>query len=365
MVANAPGSPPGLVRVHPNAVPSTLNVMAFGPDDLLHETDVPLDWLISMRQDQPTAWPVLWVDIVGLGSGDVLKGIGELFGLHPLVLEDILHVAQRPKLEEYNDYNFIVMRMVPDPSVPDTEQLAIVQFDNCVLTFQERPGDSLQPVRERIQRNVGRVRSSQADYLTYAIIDAVVDHYAPLLEVLGQRIEQIEHKILSEPATALLAEAYDLKHEILALRRALLPMRDAIGQLHREEVPRFSPEIDPYLRDCFDHALRLIENLDVIREAASGLTDLYMSSVSYHMNEVMKVLTIISTIFIPLSFIVGLYGMNFDQSSPYNMPELGMRYGYLVIVGIMASITLGLLFYFRRKGWMRPDDLALWLRRHW
>jgi len=366
--ANAPGSPPGLLNVDPDAPATALHILAYGPDNILHERDVSLQRLTELRAQQRAggdgAWPVMWVDIVGLGSADVLEGIGTLFDLHPLVLEDVLHVGQRPKVEDYEDYNFIVMRMVSDDHNPTTEQLAMVQFDDCILTFQEQPGDPMEPVRDRIHRNTGRIRKSHADYLVYAIIDAVVDFYAPLLEWLSDRIEDLERQILSQPEPGILGAVYDLKHDVLGIRRALLPMRDAIGMLHREEVPRFSKHVDPYLRDCHDHAVRLLENLQVIREASLSLMDLYMSSVSYHMNEVVKVLTIISTIFIPLSFIAGLYGMNFDpHASHVNMPELGWGYGYLFCLALMGFIAGSLLLWFRRKGWMRSDDLAMRLRQ--
>lgn len=364
---NAPGSVPGLVKAHKGAVPLRLDIIAYGPDGAMRERDVSVARVIELRAQQAApapeldgvSWPVLWVDIVGLGDIDILRGLGDIFQLHSLVLEDILHVAQRPKLEEYEDYNFIVARMVADDQRATTEQLAIVQFRNCILTFQERPGDSLEPVRERIARNLGRVRASGADYLAYSVLDAVIDHYAPVLDFMSERIEDVEHAILTNPETSLLSEVYDLKHSVLSLRRLLSPMRDAIGQLHREEVQLFSAQVDPYLRDCYDHAVRLIENLEVIRESASVLMDLYMSSVSFHMNEVVKVLTIISTIFIPLSFIVGLYGMNFDTGvSDLNMPELSWRYGYVFCLGIMGAITVTLLLYFRRKGWMRSENMT-------
>lgn len=369
---NAPGSVPGLVQAHRGAEPMRLDIIAYGPDEARRESDITMERLIELRAQQAApapeldgqSWPVLWVDIVGLGDIEVLRGLGEIFQLHPLVLEDILHVAQRPKLEEYDSYNFIVMRMLSNERNPTTEQVAIVQLGNCVLTFQERQGDSLEPVRERIVRGLGRVRANGADYLTYALIDAVVDYYTPLVDWFGERVEELERTILTAPETELLRDVYDLKHSVLGLRRTLLPMRDAIGQLHREAVPLFSAQLDPYLRDCYDHTVRVIENLEVIRESASVLMDLYMSSVSFHMNEVVKVLTIISTIFIPLSFIVGLYGMNFDTgASDLNMPELSWRYGYVFCLGIMGAITVILLLYFRRKGWMKSVDVASWLNR--
>ncbi|MEM9487545.1 MAG: magnesium/cobalt transporter CorA [Myxococcota bacterium] len=348
-LAASPGSPPGTLQINPEALPSRIRAIAYGPDKFHEEEDVGLDRLVELRQQ----WPVLWIDVVGLGDAEILRGVGERFGLHPLVLEDILHVRQRPKVEEYEDYNFIVVRMLRQLDTPDTEQLALILENDCVITFQEHEGDCLDPVRQRIRRCLGRIRTSGADYLAYAIIDAIVDNYAPHLDWYGDRIEHQEEQILATPDSVQLGALYDLKHELLSLRRILLPMRDAIGRLHREEVPLFSNDMDPYLRDCYDHSLRLLENLEVCREGAAGLMDLYMSSVSHRMNEVMKVLTVISTIFIPLSFIAGLYGMNFDyQASEFNMPELHWRWGYPAVLMIMAVIAALFLLFFARKGWL-------------
>jgi magnesium transporter len=363
--SNAPGSPPGLLNVDPDAHPSGLTIIAYNGTDMLEERNVGLARVADVRE----TWPVVWVDIAGLGDADLLRGIGDMFSLHPLVLEDVVHVAQRPKVEEYEHYNFIVIRMIVSapPNESDgqsdhefeTEQLAMIFTPGVVITFQERPDDPLEPVRERIRRGLGRLRHSGADYLTYAILDTVVDHYAPRLDRISDHVEEVERRIVRSPQPNELVEAYALKQGMITLRRTLLPMRDAIGRLHNEEVPLFSKEIGPYLRDCYDHATRLIEDMELIRESAAGLMDLYMSCVSHRMNEVMKVLTIIATIFIPLSFIAGLYGMNFhDDVSPWNMPELSWRWGYPFCLAIMAGVAGLLLWYFQRKGWLSNHDIT-------
>jgi magnesium transporter len=351
---NTPGRLPGTLEVDPEATPSRIHVMAYKADALCEEDGVTPERVAELDDE----WPLVWVDVIGLGDAAILRRLGQHFHLHPLVLEDAAHVAQRSKVEEYDDYDFIVVRMVSSPQDSETEQLAIVVKQDCVITFQERAGDCLEPVRDRLRRNLGRIRRSGADYLAYSLIDTVVDHYMPLLEWFGDRIDAAEREIVMGPRRALLSEIYDLKHGIFHLRRVLMPLRDAIGKLHREEVPLFSAELDPYLRDCYDHVIRLLETLELYRENATALMELYMSSVSHRMNEVMKVLTIIATIFIPLSFVASLYGMNFDpEVSPWNMPELGWRFGYPFVLGIMATVAGLLVIYFWRKGWLRNGDI--------
>ncbi len=347
--AASPGASPGTLTIDPQAHPSKVRVIAYGPKTYKEEEIVDIEQLADIY----TSSPKLWVDIVGLGTADTIRTIGRLFDLHPLVLEDMIHVQQRPKIEEYDDYNFIVVRTLQEVENPTTEQLAIVLKKDCVITVQERPGDCLDPVRTRLRSDRGRHRSYGSDYMAYSIIDAVIDYYAPHLDWYSERIEKLEHHVLDNPEQVSPGEIYDLKHSLLGLRRILLPMRDAIGRLYRDDVPLFSKQVDPYLRDCYDHAVRLIENLEVCREGAVSLLDLHLSTMSHRMNEVMKVLTIIATIFIPLSFITGLYGMNFDPKiSRWNMPELSLPWGYPAALGVMLFIAVLLLFYFRRKGWL-------------
>lgn len=346
---SAPGAPPGTISPDPTATATRVHAIAYDRDRLLEEEDVDMARVAALRSD----WPVVWIDVVGLGSTETIQHIQEGFSLHPLVIEDVVNVGQRPKLEEYEDYNFLVLRLA-DTALPGlTEQLGMVLKGNSVITFQERPSAHLDPVRDRIRRCMGRMRSSGADYLTYAILDAVIDHYVPVLDEYGQRTDALEQEIMDRPDPGLVARIHDLRHEINQVRRAVRPMLDVVGRLHNEEVPLFSREVKPYLRDCLDHVVRLMETLDSHKDIAHGLMDLHLSSLSQRMNEIMKVLTMIATIFIPLSFITGLYGMNFDpQASPWNMPELEWGYGYPYAISLMVALVSGMLIYFRRKGWL-------------
>lgn len=347
---SAPGAPPGTISPpEPTAVATRVHVTAYGPGRLVEEDDVELAQVDELRGD----CPVMWLDIVGLAETELLTQARERFDLHPLVMEDVVNVGQRPKIEEYEDYDFIVLRIVHPDQAHASEQLSIVFKEGVVLTFQERPSPYLEPVRERIRRGVGRIRGARADYLAYAIIDAVIDHYVPVLDAVSERIEDLEREIITRPDPSLIARVYELRHEVQTLRQVVRPALDVVTRLYHEEVPLFSNEMKPYLRDCLDHAVRLVDAVDHQRERTVGLMDLHLSSLSQRMNEVMKVLTIIATIFIPLSFVVGIYGMNFDpQSSPWNMPELKWRWGYPAVLGLMLVMVIGMLLYFYRKGWL-------------
>ena len=347
---SAPGSPPGTISPpDAAALPTRLHVVAYGPDNLLEEDDVSMARIAELRD----AWPVVWIDVVGLATTERLREIQDSFAIHPLVIEDVVNVGQRPKVDEYEEYDFIVLRLVGTDLPGLTDQIGIVLKGNCVLTFMERPGPHLDPVRERIRRSLGRMRQAGADYLTYVVIDTIIDLYIPVLDDYGERIEAMEREIIARPRPDMVGRIHELRHEILLLRRSIRPMLDVIGRLHNEEVPLFSREIKPYLRDCLDHVVRQNDAVESSKDAVQSLMELHMSSLSQRMNEVMKVLTMISTIFIPLSFIAGVYGMNFDpETSPWNMPELQSRYGYPYALGLMFLLVVGMLIYFRNKGWL-------------
>ncbi len=326
-----------------------LQVMAYSPEQYLEEVDIDLERLDELR----SVWPVLWIEVIGLAKTELLAQLRERFALHPLVMEDVVNVGQRPKVEEYEDYDFIVLRTVEPDLTRGSEQLSLVLKDGCVLVFHERPSPYLEPVRERIRRSMGRIRHARADYLTYSILDAVIDHYVPVLDAVNERIEAMERRIILHPDPGHVAGIYALRHQVQELRRAVRPVLDVVGRLYNEEVPLFSDEMKPYLRDCLDHAVRLVDAVDQHRETATSLMELHLSSLSQRMNEIMKVLTIIATIFIPLSFVVGLYGMNFDPAtSPWNMPELRWRWGYPFVLGLMGAMVALMLLYFFRKGWL-------------
>jgi magnesium transporter len=356
---SAPGSPPGTVSPpEPTALATRIDVVAYGPEALIEEEGVDVARLAELREAGPENWPVIWIDVLGLADNQALSDLCALFDLHPLVIEDVVNTGQRPKIEDYDDHDFIVLRIVPRDIAGHTEQLSLVLTQQCVITFQERPSGYLDPVRDRLRRGLGRLRSLGADYLAYSIVDTVIDHYVPVLEHYGERLEELERRIIDRPHPALARRIYEVRHEMQELQRTVLPLLDVVGRLHNGEVPRFSADTRPYLRDCYDHVVRLEDAVDHLREATMALMELHVSSMNQRMNEVMKVLTIISTIFIPLSFVAGIYGMNFDRSSPWNMPELGWRWGYVAVLGLMLAMVAGMLVFFYRRGWLRDGSGA-------
>jgi magnesium transporter len=298
-------------------------------------------------KDEPT---VTWINIDGVHRVDVVEKIGKHFNLHPLVLEDLVNTEQRPKMEDFLDYLFIVLRMLSydDPTGEvKGEQLSLVLGPNWVLTFQENEGDVFDFVRERIRSDKGRIRKMGADYLLYAVVDAVVDNYFLILEKMGEKIEEIEDKLVADPAPETLQSIHNLKSQMIFLRRSVWPLREAINRLERWESPLIQKSTDLYLRDVYDHTIQVIDAIETFRDMLSGMLDIYLSSVSNRMNEVMKVLTIIATIFIPLTLVAGLYGMNFKY-----MPELEWPWGYPFVLLFMLTIGVVMVIYFRRKRWL-------------
>lgn len=344
-----PGTAPGTLRTTPGAAPPTIRVTGYGPDAIVEEEVATPEAL----RDQLGCWPVLWVNVDGVGHADTLRRVGEVFGLHRLALEDVVNVPQRAKVEEYGDHLFVVARMAWHHDTDCGEQLSLFLGEGVVLTFQERAGDPLDPVRERLRRASGRIRNSGADYLAYALLDCVVDHYFPVLESHADRLDVLEEEILSAPVRSTMSRLHAVNRELMALRRAIYPMRDAVSSLLREPPPQVRADTLVFLRDLHDHTVQAIDLLDTYREVASSLGDLYLSTVSHRLNEIMKVLTMFSAIFIPLGFIAGLYGMNFDYGrSPLNMPELHWYWGYPFVLTVMAAVAAGLVFFFWRKGWI-------------
>jgi len=299
---------------------------------------------------------ISWVDIGGLGGAQIWQQLKQVFNLHPLALEDIIHVPQRPKMEQYEDQIVIIARMVSlrqDGKSFMTEQISLVMGKNYLLTVQEEPYyDCLEFVRERIQSSRSLIRKSDVDYLVYALIDAIIDGFFPILEMYGELIEELEAEVVTFPSPQTLERIYGIKRDLLELRRAIWPQRDAINALIRDSSELISHDVRLYLRDCYDHAVQVLDIVETYRELASSLTDVYLSSVSNRMNEVMKILTIISSIFIPLTFIAGIYGMYFNtDKSPFNMPELNWYWGYFATLAVMATIAIGMIVFFWRKGW--------------
>lgn len=301
---------------------------------------------------------VSWIDVKGLGSENILQRLGKVFNLHPLVLEDVVNVPQRPKVEDYTQQLVIITQMVvPKPSGKSfcLEQVSLIVGNNYLLTVQEKPDqDCFRPVRRRIKYQKGTIRNMGTDYLAYALWDAIIDGFFPVLEIYGEKIENLEDEVIFNPNNQSLAKIYQIKRELLALRRAIWPQRNALNTLIRDGSSVINPEILIYLRDCYDHSVQIIDIIETYRELASGLTDIYLSSVSNKMNEVMKLLTVISSIFIPLTFIAGIYGMNFDTSvSPWNMPELDWYWGYPLCWALMIAIAVCLIYFFWRRGWFK------------
>jgi magnesium transporter len=346
-----PGSSPGTLEPIPEASPEVrITAMHYTPEHYTEEDVSDLDAYLKAAPPEG----ILWLNVDGLGDVRVLEKVGKHFDLHPLCLEDVLNVPQRPKLEDYETYQFMVMRMamLQDP-MGKTEQVSLFLGPSYVLTFQEQPGDTFEPVRQRIRRRRGRMRQSGADYLAYALLDADIDGFFPLLEALGERLEVLEEAVLTEPSRQTLEEIYSVRRALTNLRRAMWPAREAVNAFARNETDLVTDHTRLFLRDCYDHVLQVIDVLESYRDLASGLMDTYLSSQGNRMNEVMKLLTIIATIFIPLTFVAGIYGMNFDlEKSPWNMPELSWYWGYPFSLLVMAAIAIVLVIFFRRRNWL-------------
>ncbi len=296
-----------------------------------------------------------WINVDGLHDTELIERLGAHFGIHSLVLEDIVNTGQRPKFEDFDDYIFIVLKMLymrEDGSTVKSEQVSIILGKNYVISFQEATGDIFDQVRGRIESGKGRIRKSGADYLAYALMDAVVDNYFIILENLGESIEGMEDGLVADPAPDILQRIHSMKREMIFLRKSVWPLREVVSGIERSESVLVSKKTRPFIRDLYDHTIQVIDTVETFRDMASGLLDLYLSSVSNRMNQVMKVLTIIATIFIPLSFFAGLYGMNFNTDYPLNMPELNWEYGYPAILLFMTGVALLMLFYFRKKRWL-------------
>jgi len=341
-------------RSHP-----TTKLIAYGPDSFEERAVDDPGSLKALRGKHP----VLWVNVEGSGNAALVLALGEVFGLHELALEDVLTLHQRPKVEEYGDHLYIVARLPSLGKRLESEQVSVFLGPGFVLTFQEgRPGDCFDPVRQRLRSGKGPLRAKGPDHLAYALLDGMVESYFPVLERFGDRLESLETRISSRPTPSHLTHLHAVKRDLLTLRRALWPLREALNWLLRETNPLVGAETRVYLRDTHDHALRILDMLETYREVASDLGGIYLSCVGNRTNEIMKVLTIISTIFIPLSFVAGIYGMNFDPDrSPLNMPELRWYWGYPFSLGLMAAVAAALLGMFWRWGWLSkpPADEPL------
>jgi len=342
------GLPPGtLVHIgEKKRERTTITILDYDEQHLQEQEIKTVDECLPFK-DKPT---VTWINVDGIHQVEILERLGEYFGLHPLVVEDILNTDQRPKVEDFGDYIFIVLKMFYyDDSADEivTEQISLTLGPTLVISFQEREGDVFNPIRERIRSEKGRIRKMGADYLAYVLVDSIVDSYFIILEKLGEKIEDLEEELVTDPRPETLQTIHNLKREMIFLRKSVWPLREVVSGLERGESPLIQESTGIYLRDVYDHTIQVIDTVETIRDMLSGMLDIYLSSVSNRMNEVMKVLTIIATIFIPLTLIAGIYGMNFRY-----MPELEWPWAYPMLWLIMLAIGVLMLIYFRRKRWL-------------
>lgn len=345
-----PGTPPGTLRPADGETgPARVQLVSYDAADLdVREVDeaAALDGLRGEGR-------IHWVHVIGLADVALVEHLGKTFGLHPLALEDVLTLGQRPKAEEFDETLFCILQhLLYRREGLDRVQLSIFVGTDFVVTFQPRGDDVLAPIRDRIVKGRARLRQKGACYLFYAILDLVVDAAFPALESLGDHLDEIEAGILESPDRNDVEALQGVRRELLVLRQVLWPQREVMGRFAREEHDLMPQEVRIYFRDCYDHAVQALEVSENFREMASGLLDIYLTSLSHRLNDVMKVLTIISTVFMPLSFLAGVYGMNFDRGQPLNMPELGWRYGYLGFWGVSILGIVTMLWLFRRKEWL-------------
>ncbi|WP_378945089.1 magnesium/cobalt transporter CorA [Mesorhizobium sp. ANAO-SY3R2] len=338
------GASPGTLIADPAAKRSALNLTLISPDACEFVDNPSLEDVAAACK----RWPLIWLDCVGLANIELIAEIGRIFGLHTLALEDVVNTGQRPKAEFFDEHAFFVLSMIDDARTGRYEQISFFFGKNFVVTFQEREGDPFEPVRQRIRTsNPSRLRTSNADYLAYALIDAVVDSYFPIVDATGDKVDAIEDELLAAPQKHHVSQLHALRRATNLLKRTIWPLRDALSTLIRSDADFISADTKVYLNDTLDHAIRLTENVEAQRETMIGLIEMHLSLTQARTNEIIGVLTIISAIFIPLTFLAGIWGMNFE-----NMPELKSAYGYPLALGFMAFVAIGLVAVFRRRGWL-------------
>lgn len=342
------GASPGTLVAEPDARPTTWRIFAWSEDELEEHGELSVEKIqeISGRR------PMTWVDVVGVGSIEQIQELGAAFEIHPLALEDAVNVRHPAKIDVHGASLFAIVRPLR-VGEPGSDHLAIFARPGLVVTFRNEDHGHLEPVVERLKGGgMGRIRRRGHDYLSYVIVDTVIDGFLPAIDALGDELERAEEEILDDPESASLEGLHRLRRSTNYLRKAIVPHREVVAGLRRHDTPGIEDETRLYLRDAYDHVLRAIDTIESHRELAASLMDFYLSIIGQRTNDVMKLLTIVATIFIPLSFIVGLYGMNFDTSSPWNMPELSWRYGYPFVWGVMITIVTGFLWFLWRKGWL-------------
>lgn len=323
-----------------------ISIIDYSPEYLEEKTVDGIEKCIPYLE-KPT---ITWINIDGIHQTDIIEQIGQSFKIHPLTLENIMNTAQRPKIEYFSNYIYIALKMIywdNDKQELSIEHISLILTDHAVISFQEKEGDVFNPVRQRIKNEAGKIRKSDSDYLLYSLLDSVVDQYFLVLEKVGDKLELLEDILIAHPSPDNQQTIHQIKRNLIFLRNAVWPLREVINKLEKDESDLVHKNTKLFLRDIYDHTIQIIETTETLRDMISGLLDIYLSSVSNRMNEVMKVLTIIATIFIPLTFVAGIYGMNFKH-----MPELSWKWGYPTILSVMFLIGLGMFFFFKKKKWL-------------
>jgi len=341
------GLPPGSVVYvgKKDNRPTRITLIDYDPQNVTEKTITTIEDCVAFKDRKS----VTWINVDGLSDTDLIAKLDSLFGVHPLVLEDIVHTDQRPKMEDYGDYIYVVLKMLScgaKPSEVVSEQLSLVIGSNYVLSFQEEAGDYFDNIRERIRKDKGRVRRMGADYLAHILLDTIIDNYFLVMENFEEDVTSVEDRLMTQKQIGV-NEIHRLKRRLVVLRKQIAPVRELVGGLLRADSKLIHKATEVYFRDLYDHIISVMDTIESFRDIVSGLHDIYLTSINLKMNEIMKVLTMISTIFMPLTFIAGIYGMNFDH-----MPELRWEYGYAAILSIMLAIALLMLFYFKRKKWL-------------
>lgn len=348
-----PGTPPGTLIGEPLAAGEqiAIHLIDYTPQEF-SELD-----LGDARECRPylEKESITWIHVQGIAHTETVRELGNLFGLHPLALEDVVNTGQRPKADSYEEQLFVVMNLptVTESNEVQTEQVSLFLGENFIISFHRGEQHPFTPVMKRLRKHSGKIRERKADYLLYALLDVIIDRGYPILEYFGEQIEALEEELLENPDKQTLGQIHHTKRELLTLRRMLWPQREVLNLLIRDELPQISEDTRVYLRDCYDHTIQIMDLIEAYREMTASMLDVYLSSISHRLNEVMKVLTVIATIFIPLTFLVGVYGMNFGNRihSPWAMPELDWYYGYPLLWLIMIAIAGGMVFYFKRRNW--------------
>jgi magnesium transporter len=348
-----PGTPPAtlIAKPKPSDKPPLITLIQYDADSIFEGEFETLQDLMQRFN----ASMVNWINVDGLHDVELLRELGRQFHIHPLALEDVLNTTQRPKVEQYADHFFIVSEMIYEEENGRIalEQLSIFLGTSYVLTIQEESEhDVFEQVRSRLRTGRGYARKMKSDYLAYALLDATVDQFYPIIETLGESIDTIEEDLLDKPSRRALRKLYEAKRLMLQLRRTAWPQREIFNTLIRDDSGLIAKETQIFLRDCYDHTAQIIDILESYRDLTAGLMDVYLSSLGFRTNEIIRVLTVISSIFIPLTFFVGIYGMNFNTEYPWNMPELNWPFGYLLCLAVMATIAIAMIVFFKRKKWL-------------